>query len=287
MSSVIKQVMWSVPSFRKRSAAFALLLDQKLGVRIKNMSIRSALQEINAGYFSDSDEEEEVEDGEQSLMWSQSPMRNQSPLWSHRDHSIGETSTTELWMEVTEQTTMPKPPITESKLSLMCFDVAHGSGSILLFSQHQQPNGEPEEVGTVAGQSVDHRWQQPFDLQTKVHVIISMGSGPRHLRLSFHNYASNSQEQSFAQTMSVANSFHGSAGSSKGFGRSAQQTGNKFATSFCDFSSSVRRADNSSLIGSGLAGLNSCVPSLSSFGQSKLDYLSLEAAKKKFHNLRR
>uniref|UniRef100_A0A915ERT6 Uncharacterized protein n=1 Tax=Ditylenchus dipsaci TaxID=166011 RepID=A0A915ERT6_9BILA len=48
------------------------------------MSIRSALQEINAGYFSDSDEEEEVEDGEPVANVEQSPMRNQSPLWSHR-----------------------------------------------------------------------------------------------------------------------------------------------------------------------------------------------------------
>uniref|UniRef100_A0A915E5T5 Uncharacterized protein n=1 Tax=Ditylenchus dipsaci TaxID=166011 RepID=A0A915E5T5_9BILA len=99
----------------------------------------------------------------------------------------------------------------------------------------------------------------------------SMGSGRVTSVSRFDNYASSSQEQSVRSAMSVANSFHGSAGSSKGFGRS------QF----------VRRANKSALIGSGLADLNSCVPSLSSFGQSKPDYLSLEAAKKKFHNLRR
>uniref|UniRef100_A0A915DZ18 Uncharacterized protein n=1 Tax=Ditylenchus dipsaci TaxID=166011 RepID=A0A915DZ18_9BILA len=51
---------------------------EKLGVRIKNMSIRSALQEINAGYFSDSDEEEEVEDGEPVA--NVEPVTNEEPV---------------------------------------------------------------------------------------------------------------------------------------------------------------------------------------------------------------
>uniref|UniRef100_A0A915E660 Uncharacterized protein n=1 Tax=Ditylenchus dipsaci TaxID=166011 RepID=A0A915E660_9BILA len=42
------------------------------------MSIRSALQEINAGYFSDSDEEEEVEDGEPVA--NVEPVTNEEPV---------------------------------------------------------------------------------------------------------------------------------------------------------------------------------------------------------------
>uniref|UniRef100_A0A915ELT8 Uncharacterized protein n=1 Tax=Ditylenchus dipsaci TaxID=166011 RepID=A0A915ELT8_9BILA len=47
--------------------------------------------------------------------------------WSQNSSTHCGTSTTELWMEVTEQTTMPKPPITESKMSLMCAIPGYGT----------------------------------------------------------------------------------------------------------------------------------------------------------------
>uniref|UniRef100_A0A915E409 Uncharacterized protein n=1 Tax=Ditylenchus dipsaci TaxID=166011 RepID=A0A915E409_9BILA len=127
--------------------------------------------------------------------------------------------------------------------------------------------------------NANHKFASSFSLGTRFDTSSSR----------FESLVGNNQEQSVHAVMSVANSFHGSTGSSKGSGRSAQQAGNKFATSFCDLSSSVRfrRSQNAASIASRPADLNSFVPSLNSFGQIKLDYLSVEAAKKRFQNSRR